>query len=66
MTAVSVSNAWSYDRLIQRSGAMWFMLLALFVADPLRRACPELFRPRSVALEIDPSCLVRGHRLLLT
>jgi protein-S-isoprenylcysteine O-methyltransferase Ste14 len=32
MTAVTLSNAWSYERLTQLLGGLWFMLLALIVA----------------------------------
>jgi hypothetical protein len=65
MTAVSVSNAWSYDRLIQRSGAVGFMLAGALVADLLRRACPE-HSGSEASRGIDPFCLLRGHRLLST
>lgn len=32
ISTVSLSNAWSYDRMMRLFGSMWFMLLALCVA----------------------------------
>jgi hypothetical protein len=35
MSAVTLSNNWSYDRMMRLFGGMWFMLLALCVATKL-------------------------------
>ena len=32
MSTVTLSNNWSYDRMMRLFGGMWFMLLALCVA----------------------------------
>jgi protein-S-isoprenylcysteine O-methyltransferase Ste14 len=35
MSAVSLTNNWSYDRMMRLFGGMWFMLLALGVANKI-------------------------------
>ena len=35
MSAVTLSNNWSYDRMMRLFGGMWFMLLALCVANKI-------------------------------
>jgi hypothetical protein len=35
MSAVTLANNWSYDRMMRLFGGMWFMLLALCVASKI-------------------------------
>ena len=35
MSAVTLANNWSYDRMMRLFGGMWFMLLALWVANKI-------------------------------
>jgi len=35
MSTVTLSNNWSYDRMMRLLGGMWFMLLALCVANKI-------------------------------
>ncbi len=46
MTAITLSNAWSYDRLTRLFGGLWFMLLALFVAAKIGASPGEPWPPR--------------------
>jgi hypothetical protein len=35
MSTVTLTNNWSYDRMMRLFGGMWFMLLALCVANKI-------------------------------
>ena len=41
MSTVTLSNNWSYDRMMRLLGAMWFMLLALCVANKIGASLTE-------------------------
>ena len=42
VSTVTLSNNWSYDRMMRLFGGMWFMLLALCVATKLGHRLPIL------------------------
>jgi protein-S-isoprenylcysteine O-methyltransferase Ste14 len=45
MSTVTLSNNWSYDRMMRLFGGMWFMLLALCVANKIRASLTDPWPP---------------------
>jgi protein-S-isoprenylcysteine O-methyltransferase Ste14 len=59
MSTVTLSNNWSYDRMMRLFGGMWFMLLALCVANKIGASLTDPWPPL-----LSSFCLVGFYMLV--